>query len=126
MRSSLRILIVDDQPRARQSLRALLAARFQVDQVHEAGNGAQALACVEAYCPDVVFMDARMPELDGIEATRMIRRASPRVKVIVLSMYPEYRAPALAAGADAFFSKGEPPDELLAVLTRLQSNSHLP
>jgi len=126
VRSSLRILIVDDQPRARQSLRALLAARFQVDQVHEAGNGAQALACVEAYCPDVVFMDARMPELDGIEATRMIRRASPQVKVIVLSMYPEYRAPALAAGADAFFSKGEPPDELLAVLTRLQSNSHLP
>ncbi len=119
MRSSLRILIVDDQPRARQSLRALLAARFPVDELHEAANGAQALACVEAYCPDVVFMDARMPELDGIEATRMIRRQSPTVKVVVLSMYPEYRAAALAAGADAFFGKGESPGQLLAMLTRL-------
>jgi DNA-binding NarL/FixJ family response regulator len=117
---------VDDQPRARQSLRALLAARSQVDELREAANGVEAILCVEECCPDVVFMDARMPELDGIEATRIIRRESPQVKVIVLSMYPEYRAPALAAGADAFFGKGEPPDELLAMLTDLRPSSYLP
>jgi DNA-binding NarL/FixJ family response regulator len=116
MLESLRLLIVDDQPRARQSLRALLGTKFRITGFDEAANGEEALLCVKQYRPDVVLMDARMPVLDGIEATRLIKANTPQVQVIVLSMYPEYRAPALAAGADAFVTKGKPPEELLKLL----------
>ena len=117
MVKALRILIVDDQRRARQSLKALLATKFQPIGVYEAVNGVEAIRCVEEHKPSIVLMDARMPELDGIEATRIIKTKSPQVQVIVLSMYAEYQADALAAGADAFISKGEPPEQLLAALT---------
>jgi two-component system NarL family response regulator len=58
-----------------------------------------------------------MPEMDGLEATRLIKARWPQVKVIVLSMYADYMADALAAGADAFVSKGEPPERLLGTFT---------
>ena len=116
MSKTLRVLIVDDQPRARQSLQALLATKFQPLEMHEAANGAEAMKSVEEWLPDIVLMDARMPELDGIEATRRIKRQRPRLTVIVLSMYAEYKSDALAAGADGFITKGEPPERLLAVL----------
>jgi DNA-binding NarL/FixJ family response regulator len=121
MFESLRILIVDDQPRARQSLRALLATKLRMTEVHEAANGAEAILCVEECKPDIVLMDARMPTLDGIEATRLIKTSAPQVRVIVLSMYPEYRASALAAGAEAYISKGTPPVELLNLLADMTS-----
>ena len=126
MAKALRILIVDDQRRTRQSLKALLATKFQSMEVYEAANGVEAIRCVEEYQPAVVLMDARMPELDGIEATRMIKTQSARIPVIVLSMYAEYQAAALAAGADAFISKGEPPEQLLAALTAAASYTDEP
>jgi CheY-like chemotaxis protein len=112
----LRILIADDQAHARRSLRALLATRFKLVDTCEAMNGIEAVRCVEECKPDVVLMDVRMPGMDGIEATRIIRRESAQLPVIVLSMYSEYRTAALAAGANAFLLKGEPPEQLLAVL----------
>ncbi len=118
MGKALHVLIVDDQQRARQSLRALLATKFQPIEVHEATNGVEAVKSVEDWLPDIVLMDVRMPELDGIEATRLIKKQKPCLKVIVLSMYAEYKADALAAGADGFITKGEPPERLLAVLGR--------
>jgi len=117
MAGHMQILIVDDQPRARQSLKALLATWPQVKEIREAANGQEAVRLVEESRPDVVLMDARMPEMDGLEATRLIKARWPQVKVIVLSMYADYRTDALAAGADAFVSKGEPPERLLATLT---------
>ena len=116
MHKALRVLIVDDQRRARQSLQALLATKFHPIEVHEAANGVEAVKCIEEWLPDIVLMDARMPETDGIEATRLIKRRMPQLNVIVLSMYAEYEAAALMAGADAFISKGEPPERLLAAL----------
>ncbi len=116
MAGHMQILIVDDQPRARQSLKALLATWPQVEEIREAANGQEAMRLVEESRPDVVLMDVRMPEMDGLEATRLIKARWPQVKVIVLSMYADYMADALAAGADAFVSKGEPPDRLLATL----------
>jgi len=116
MAGHMQILIVDDQPRARQSLKALLATWPQVKEIREAANGQEAVRLVEESRPDVVLMDARMPEMDGLEATWLIKARWPQVKVIVLSMYADYRTDALAAGADAFVSKGEPPDRLLATL----------
>ena len=122
MIKTLRILIVDDQQRARRSLKALLATRFQLVDTCEATNGREALGCVEECKPDVVLMDARMPDMDGIEATRIIKMKSAHTPVIVLSMYPEYQAAALAAGASAFISKGEPPERLLDVLSKASAS----
>ncbi len=121
MLKALRILIVDDQRRTRQSLKALLATKFQPIETYEAVNGVEAIHDVEEYKPRIVLMDARMPEMDGIEATRIIKTGSPWVQVIVLSMYAEYQAGALAAGAYAFISKGEPPERLLAAVSAIAS-----
>ncbi len=117
MVEGLQVLIVDDQPRARRSLKALLATCSQVETSREAVDGRDALARVEEILPDVILMDARMPEMDGLQATRFIKARWPQVKVIVLSMYAEYMDEALAAGADAFVSKGAPADRLLATLS---------
>jgi two-component system nitrate/nitrite response regulator NarL len=83
----------------------------------------EAVRCVEECKPDIVLMDARMPEMDGIEATRIIKTKSEQIPVIVLSMYLEYQEAALAAGADAFISKGDPPERLLEALTKASSSS---
>ena len=114
-----RILIVDDQPRARKSLRALLSTWPQVVEVHEAGNGREAVQVVEDLQPALVLMDIRMPEVDGLQATRTIKAQWPQVKVIVLSMYLEHRDEALAAGADAFVGKGGAAERLLDLLSAL-------
>jgi DNA-binding NarL/FixJ family response regulator len=119
MIKTLRILIVDDQPRARHGLKALLATRFQLAEMCEAANGIEAIRAVEECKPDIVLMDARMPEMDGVEATRMIKAKSAHTPVIVLSMYIDYQEAALAAGADAFFSKGDPPERLLEALAKV-------
>ena len=122
MDKTLRILIVDDQRRARQSLKALLATGFQLVNTCEAVNGIEAVRCVEECKLDIVLMDAQMPEMDGIKATRIIKDKSPHTPVIVLSMYGEYQAAALAAGADAFISKGEPPELLLEAMAKATSS----
>jgi DNA-binding NarL/FixJ family response regulator len=118
----MQILIADDQPRARQSLKALLATWPTVDRVREAGNGQEAVLSVAEAAPDVVVMDARMPGMDGLEATRVIKERWPRVKVVVWSLYPEYEADARLAGADAFVTKGEPPQQLLARIEGVMVN----
>ena len=113
----IRVLIVDDQLRARKSLKALLSTWPGVGEMHEGRNGREAVQLVKEFQPDVVLMDVRMPEGDGLGATVQIKAVWPQVKVILLSMYPEYRGEALAAGADAFIGKGDAPDELLDLLS---------
>ena len=117
MGERIHVLIADDQPRARQSMKALLATWPGVEEVREAANGREAVRRVEESQPDVVLMDVRMPVMDGLEATRIIKARWPQVKVIVQSMYADYMPEALAAGADAYMSKGEPPEKLLATLS---------
>jgi DNA-binding NarL/FixJ family response regulator len=116
MVESIRVLIVDDQPRARESLKSLLSTSSRVGEMNEACNGREAVQLVRECQPDVVLMDVRMPEVNGLTATAQIKALWPQVKVILLSMYSEYRGEALAAGADAFVGKGEAPDELLDLL----------
>lgn len=108
------LLIVDDLPRARQSIKALLSAGFSLNQVQEANSGIDALQKIETFSPDLIVMDVRMPGMDGIEATRMIKSEHPRIKIILLSMYAEYRDQALEAGADAFVNKEEPGELITA------------
>src|SRR5512138_438996 len=102
MTKPIQILIVDTQPRARQSLRALIATWPDIGTIREAKNGLEALSSCEASCPDLVLMGVRMPDADGLDATRLIKNRCPHAKVIVLSLYPDYMADAFSAGADAF------------------------
>ena len=115
MQQPIRVLIVDDQLRARRSVRALLSTWTRALDIREAGNGREALRLVEELPPDLVLMDVRMPEIDGLEATVQIKARWPQIKVIVLSMYIEHSDEALAAGADAFVGKGEAWERLLDV-----------
>ena len=119
MQERWKVLIADDNDRARNGLRALLAIRQEIDIVGEAADGRQAVQMVREYQPDVVLMDVRMPQMDGLEATRQIKARWPGVRVVVVSMYVTRRPQALAAGADGFLSKGCRVEELLdAVLDR--------
>jgi CheY-like chemotaxis protein len=119
MNKSLRILIVDDLARARQSMKALLSTYPLVEALREATNGQEAVTLAETWAPDAVLMDVCMAEMDGLQATRTIKARWPGIKVIILSMYGDYEAQALEAGADAFVSKGEPPARLLQALDRV-------
>jgi DNA-binding NarL/FixJ family response regulator len=85
--------------------------------IGEAADGVQALTIVSERHPDVVLLDVEMPVMDGIEATRRIKRVWPKVRVVVLTMHATYRALALDAGADAFVLKGCSAEEMqLAML----------
>lgn len=122
----MRVLIVDDQLRARQSLKALLATCPQIEEIREAGNGQQAVRLVEESLPDVVLMDVLMPEMNGLEAIRLIKTRYPKVQVFMLTMYGEYLDDAVAAGADGFFIKGEPPERLLTILSAIARRGEQP
>jgi DNA-binding NarL/FixJ family response regulator len=114
-----RVLIADDRRRSRSGLRAVLALRPEIEIVGEAVDGEEAVRLVEKYRPDVVLMDARMPVMDGLEATRLIKERWPEIRVVVLTIHPSCRTDALAAGADVFLVKGCPAGELLAAITGL-------
>lgn len=111
-----RVLIADDYARSRNGLRALLTTWPDVEVVGEAANGQEALHQVAECQPDVVLMDVRMPLLDGLEATRLIKNKWPEVRVVVLTLYATYQTRALSVGADAFLVKGCPKEELLAAI----------
>jgi DNA-binding NarL/FixJ family response regulator len=113
----LRLLLVDDNPRTRRALKALLSVHPEIEIVGEASNGREAIAAVETTRPGVILMDVQMPVMDGLEATRRIKSRWPQVRVIALTMYPIYEEGARSAGADAFLVKGRPSEELLSTIT---------
>ena len=109
------VVVVDDQPLIRQGFSMILSAHADIEVVGEAGDGSSALEVIAATRPDVVLMDIRMPVLDGIEATRLLRRDSPDSKVLILTTFAhdDYVTDALSAGASGFVLKDATPDELL-------------
>lgn len=126
MEPRIRVLIVDDRPPSRNGLRALLASWAAVETVYEAVDGLEALQIVEELQPDVVLMDVHMPIMDGLEATRLLKRKWPAIKVIVLSISASYRANALTAGADGFLLKGCPTEDLLNAVSCLGASHWVP
>lgn len=113
--SRIRVLIVDDHAVLRQALRMLLENQQEVEVVGDAQNGREALDAVEKLHPDVVLMDMVMPGLNGLEATRQIRRRAPKAKVLILTGYMEDEQilAALRAGASGYVVKKSDVQELL-------------
>jgi DNA-binding NarL/FixJ family response regulator len=111
-----RVLIADDNARSRNGLRALLTTCLEVAIVGEASDGREAVRLVEERHPDVVVMDAQMPAMDGLAATREIKKQWPDTRVVVLTMYGSHQAEAVSAGADVFLVKGCPPEDLLEAI----------
>ncbi len=112
----LRVLIVDDSASARKGLKALLSLWPEIEVVGEAAGGREAIELIKEQRPDVVLMDARMPDVDGLRATRRIKAQWPEVGVIVLTVHADLGVEALCAGADAFLVKGCPAEELFAAI----------
>jgi DNA-binding NarL/FixJ family response regulator len=111
-----RILLVDDDDLMRAGLRAVLSSDDTIQVADEAADGVEAVALAGATRPDVVLMDVRMPNLDGIAATREIIAAAPDTRVLVLTTFEddEYVFGALSAGASGFLLKRTRPEQLIA------------
>jgi DNA-binding NarL/FixJ family response regulator len=124
-----RVVLADDQPMVRAGFRALLDSLDDVDVVGEAATGSEALEQVRELRPDVVVMDIRMPEMDGLEATRQITgdRALSDTRVLVLTTFEldEYVFGALRAGASGFLLKGGEPADLVHAIRVVASGESL-
>jgi len=106
MNKSAKIMVVEDSSRARSALMAYISLQVGVRITAEASNGLEAINKIKSSPPDIVIMDIQMPVMDGLEATKIIKKRWPKVKVIALTMYKKYQSEALSAGADAFLVKG--------------------
>jgi len=114
----IRVLLADDQGLVRAGFRMILRAELDIDVVGEAGDGREAVALAKSLAPEVVLMDIRMPQLDGVQATRRIAEAENPPRVLVLTTFDldEYVYEALRAGASGFLLKDVPEDQLIAAI----------
>ena len=124
---SIRVLVADDQAMVRAGFRMLLAEEDDIEVVGEAENGLEAVDKVARFRPNVILMDIRMPELDGLEATRRILAADPAARILVLTTFDldEYVYEALQAGASGFVLKDDPPEQLLAAIRTVAAGEAL-
>ena len=115
---SIAVLVADDQSMVRAGFRLLLGDEDGIEVVAEAADGNEAVAKAARFRPTVVLMDIRMPELDGLEATRRILAADPDARVLILTTFDldEYIYEALRAGASGFVLKDDPPEQLIAAI----------
>jgi DNA-binding NarL/FixJ family response regulator len=111
-----RILIVDDSAHVRKALSAFLSTLSWLKVVCEASDGEEALEMIESQPPDMVLMDIKMPAIGGLDATRIIKKRWPQIKIIILTLYPDYQTQAEQAGADAFLVKGCSMDEISSTI----------
>jgi len=116
LKTRVNVMIVEDNYRARRALSSFIRLQAGLQVAAEASNGAEAIDRIKHLVPDAILMDARMPVMDGLEATRIIKKRWPEVKIIVLSMYSQYESEASAAGADAFLRKGCETGQIVSTL----------
>ncbi len=112
---TIRVLVADDQSMVRAGFRMLLSGQEDIEVVAEASNGLEAVEKAARFQPNVILMDIRMPELDGLEATRRILASDDTARILVLTTFDldEYVYEALRAGASGFVLKDDPPEQLL-------------
>ncbi len=124
---SIRVLLVDDDELMRAGLAAVLSSDPAIEVVGHASTGRLALAGVRAGQPDLVLMDVRMPDLDGIAATRQLLAVAPEVKVIILTTFEkdDYIFGAIDAGASGFLLKRTRPEELLSAIHAVAAGDSL-
>jgi DNA-binding NarL/FixJ family response regulator len=115
---TIRVLVADDQSMVRAGFRLLLSNEPDIEVIAEARDGLEAVDRAARFQPTVVLMDIRMPELDGLEATRRILAANDMARVLILTTFDldEYVYEALRAGASGFVLKDDPPEQLLAAI----------
>jgi DNA-binding NarL/FixJ family response regulator len=124
---TIRVLVADDQSMVRAGFRMLLAGEQDIEVVAEASNGLEAVARAARANPAVILMDIRMPELDGLEATRRILAANDAARVLILTTFglDEYVYEALCAGASGFVLKDDPPEQLIAAVRTVAAGNAL-
>ncbi len=121
------VLVADDQSMVRAGFRMLLSGEEDIDVVAEASNGREAVEKAARFKPAVVLMDIRMPELDGLQASREILAADPAARILILTTFDldEYIYEALSAGASGFVLKDDPPEHLLAAIRTVAAGDAL-
>ena len=118
------VLLADDQAKVRSALRLLLAEHPDVEILGEAVDTTGLLDWVKAACPDLVLLDWELPGLRAKTVVSLLHDRCPTLRVIALSTRPEASEAALDAGADAFVSKGDPPEELLVAIQEINGKDH--
>jgi DNA-binding NarL/FixJ family response regulator len=123
----IRVLVADDQSMVRAGFRILLSAEKDIEVVAEASNGLEAVEKAGRFHPGVVLMDIRMPELDGLQATRRILEGDNGTRILILTTFDldEYVYEALRAGASGFVLKDDPPEQLLAAIRTVAAGDAL-
>ncbi len=113
-----RVLLVDDHPVVRRGLAAVLSRRPWISIIGESADGADALRQARELKPDIILMDIDMPQMSGLDATELLRRQLPFVKVIILSMHcgPDYVSRIMRSGAKGYLLKDAPPEEVILAI----------
>jgi DNA-binding NarL/FixJ family response regulator len=124
---TIRVLVADDQSMVRAGFRMLLSEEEDIEVVAEASNGLEAVDKAARFDPTVVLMDIRMPELDGLKATRRILETNADARILILTTFDldEYVYEALKAGASGFVLKDDPPEQLLAAIRTVAAGDAL-
>lgn len=123
--SVIKVLIADDQELIRQSLQIVLGSRKDMEVTGAVANGREVIRSVRKCCPDVILMDIRMPEMDGVRCTQIIKENYPEIKIIILTTFDdeEYVFSALRDGASGYLLKGISMEELAAAIHKVNNGS---
>jgi DNA-binding NarL/FixJ family response regulator len=124
---TIRVLVADDQSMVRAGFRMLLSDQADIEVVAEASTGREAVAQAARFDPAVVLMDIRMPELDGLEASRRILRHNDQARILILTTFDldEYLYEALRLGASGFVLKDDPPEQLIGAVRTVAAGDAL-